>query len=302
MKKVLATLVLAILGLFIATPAYAGGSDSPTPYTVDQTGITLPEGVTFPDGGHVNITSTSGGHGIHFESLNNQPSGQWIGKSFIPWSAFGLDAAECVSWVQISLYDEHFGEGQQPPVCLTPPVDPPTTPEECLVVLWKTVNLGDLWPQKIVTWRDSDCATFPVWETVCGSQYQTDIYADDEITAALIAGGVLNGPGNPTESWPGDNGYQSHFSQVWTTDPCIIVEPPVVDPPVVPPVVDPPVTTPPVVKPPVVPDPVKKEPVATTQVLVNTGVSDKKPLLPIVAAVLLFGLALTIGGSRPSGH
>lgn len=114
--------------------AYAGGSDSATPYTVDATGITLPAGVTFKDNGHVNVKTNLGDKGIHFESLNNQPSGQWIGKNFLPWSAFGLDTSKvCVTWVQIAEYNEHFGEGGQKPVghgCVTESPSPSPTPTE----------------------------------------------------------------------------------------------------------------------------------------------------------------------------
>lgn len=102
-----------------------GGSDDPTPYTVDAAGITLPAGHAFVDGGHVNIRTTSGSYGIHFEALNNQPSGEWIGTSFLPWSAFGIDpATACIEWVQVAEFNEHFGEGGQTPVgagCETAP-------------------------------------------------------------------------------------------------------------------------------------------------------------------------------------
>lgn len=129
MKRMIALFVGLILTFGGATAAHAGGSDSPPPYTVDNTGITLPAGVTFQDGGHVNIKLVDGTSlGIHFEALNNQPSGEWIGKSFLPWSAFGVTAG-CFSWVQVWLYNEHYGEAGQPPVCIgTPPVDPPVEP------------------------------------------------------------------------------------------------------------------------------------------------------------------------------
>lgn len=56
-------------------------------------------------------------------------------------------------------------------------------------------------------------------ETLC---FQSDVYRDDEATASLIAGGYLDGPGNPYESWPGD-GYQSSYSNVWCVTPPPIV-------------------------------------------------------------------------------
>ncbi len=138
MRKLYAALATAaVIAIFPISAAYAGGSDDPTPYTVTTEGVQLPDGVTFPDGGHVNIKSNQGDRGIHFESLNNQPSGKWIGKSFLPWEAFGLDVSTlCVTWVQVSLYNEHFGEGGQSPIgkgcepCPTPSSTATPTPTE----------------------------------------------------------------------------------------------------------------------------------------------------------------------------
>lgn len=43
-------IAVSVAGLcLIAGPAYAGGSDSPTPYSVTNEGITLPDGVTFQE-------------------------------------------------------------------------------------------------------------------------------------------------------------------------------------------------------------------------------------------------------------
>lgn len=39
----------------------------------------------------------------------------------------------------------------------------------------------------------------------CGKVYQIDPYNDDDVTAALLAGGVLYGPGNPSESLANGN-------------------------------------------------------------------------------------------------
>lgn len=134
----LAALVAASIGVS-APSAHANVSDAPTPYSVGLDGITLPSGDTFQAHGHVNIrTSTGQGYGVHFDPNNNHPGGAWIGQGFIPWSAFGLDPdTVCVSWVQISHYNQHFGEGGQDPVgkgCVPTPTpdpspDPVPTPE-----------------------------------------------------------------------------------------------------------------------------------------------------------------------------
>jgi hypothetical protein len=128
-----AALLTLVLAPFAASSASAAGSDSPVPYTVSADGLTLPAGDTFPDGGHVNIRYTDGtGAGrsasVHFESQNAQPSGVFIGTSYLPWSYLIPASPYCITWVQVSLYNEHFGEGGQSPVCSgtpTPPVTPP---------------------------------------------------------------------------------------------------------------------------------------------------------------------------------
>lgn len=140
----IAFLVLAMGATTLALRAAAAGSDSPTPYTVDTAGITLPAGQSFPDNGHVNVRWTGGAAGLHFEGKcvtrtdaecagGRHAAAQFIGRSFIPWSAFGVPADACVTWVQIAQFTEHFGEGGQAPVCLTeeepcPTTTTPTTP------------------------------------------------------------------------------------------------------------------------------------------------------------------------------
>ncbi|BGP20326.1 hypothetical protein JCM10213v2_008471 [Rhodosporidiobolus nylandii] len=114
-----------------------GGSDGCTPYSVSAAGVTLPSGVTWQDGGHVNYQAipksqykagdtylqhgswSTQSFGVHFESLNNQPSGVYIGKSFYDFSgaAAAFPAGYCITWVQVAIYNQHFGEGGQAPVC-----------------------------------------------------------------------------------------------------------------------------------------------------------------------------------------
>lgn len=139
MKKVITAAIAAAL-ILAPTAAFAGGSDAPTPYTVDVNGITLPEGSVFRDGGHVNVrTTANAAYNIHFEDRNwpvDHPKRAYIGESFIPWSAFGIPEGQaCVMWVQMAQYNEHFGEGGQAPVgpdCAGPsdPEDPKTTPTD----------------------------------------------------------------------------------------------------------------------------------------------------------------------------
>lgn len=104
----------ATVALFLCpVPALAGGSDLPTPYTVTAEGITFPKPLEAH--GHVNIRTEQGSFGVHFDPNNGHPGGQWIGKDFMPWSAFS-DQPLCVEWVQVAGFNEHFGEGGQEPI------------------------------------------------------------------------------------------------------------------------------------------------------------------------------------------
>lgn len=108
-------LVIATGALFVApSGAFAAGSDDPTPYTVSETGVQLPAGDTFQANGHINWRTTAGSGGMHFDPNNGHPGGAYIGQSFFPIT---LAPGECITWVQISHYNEHFGEGGQAPVC-----------------------------------------------------------------------------------------------------------------------------------------------------------------------------------------
>lgn len=125
MKKIFIGLVVALLAMLTPTAAFADESR----FTVDQSGITLPDGQVFPDNGHVNIQSDPWGFDLHFESkcinrTDNECQGklhdsaQFIGKGFIPWESVGVYDGACVKWVQVSGYDYHFGENGEAPVCV----------------------------------------------------------------------------------------------------------------------------------------------------------------------------------------
>lgn len=133
MRKILITLLTGLLMLVgLASASATGGSDAPTPYTVTTEGIKLPEGDVFQANGHVNVRfyAPEGGEpnlqqvGIHFDPNNGHPGGQWIGKSFIPWSAFGIAEGSEIRWVQVHGYNQHFGEGGQKPIPVTPKPEP----------------------------------------------------------------------------------------------------------------------------------------------------------------------------------
>lgn len=125
--RIIALLAALVAAFVVSGPAHAGGSDSPTPYTVTAQGVTFPRPLAAHD--HVNIRLTDGtSRGLHLDPNNGHPGGAWIGATFLPWSALGIPADSCVSWIQWSGANEHFGEGGQPPVCLTPSPTPTVTP------------------------------------------------------------------------------------------------------------------------------------------------------------------------------
>lgn len=139
MGLLIAIMVLTItLGVVGSVLFASRASAASLPYTVDGTGITLLGGATFPDNGHVNITADAPHSNLHFEAKcitrtdaecagARHAAAQFIGKSFIPWSAFGLSGTFCVSWVQVSMFNEHFGEGGEAPVCTGPSATPTPT-------------------------------------------------------------------------------------------------------------------------------------------------------------------------------
>lgn len=124
MKKTILAVFAAIAVVFggvVAVPAAANAenSDSPTTYSVTPTGVYLADGDVFQAHGHINWKTNRTSGGMHFDPNNGHPGGEFIGKSYFP---IALSPGECITWVQISHHNAHFGEGGQKPVCNdTPP-------------------------------------------------------------------------------------------------------------------------------------------------------------------------------------
>lgn len=120
--------------LILTAALLTGGSQDPTPYTIDPTGITLPAGRTFDyhDVQDANFTTTTG-HTInlHFEEGRSHAL---AGTNSIAWTQLGFQPGECISWVQLHGFNEHFGAGGQDPACIPTPQPEPsidtTTPAE----------------------------------------------------------------------------------------------------------------------------------------------------------------------------
>lgn len=143
MKKTL-TAALAATLILAPTAAFAGGSDGPTPYTVDTNGITLPAGDTFRDNGHINVKTTANVmYNIHFEDRNwpvDHPKRAYIGESFIPWIAdppsawdtdddggYQMQAGVRVQDAGSITWDDHGGEVFKPEdAAYIAAADPPT--------------------------------------------------------------------------------------------------------------------------------------------------------------------------------
>src|SRR5690625_1740903 len=145
MRKTLTALIAALF--LILTPAAAfASSDGPLTYDVTTVGIQLRGDDTFRDNGHIN-TRFFGPDGIqrtvnvHFEGKcvdradaecagTRHEHAQYIGESFMPWSAMGIQDGSRVTWVQISHHSAHFGEGGQKPVRVGPKPEPGTETRE----------------------------------------------------------------------------------------------------------------------------------------------------------------------------
>ncbi len=115
----------ALIAAGLAIPA-AGAQASDV--TVDATGITLPAGDTFVDGGTIADSGSQGTFGYTFDSdcitsdtgscegITHELA-QYIGSDSLPWSALGLSGDFCVTWVNLSLYGDLIYTGTQDSRC-----------------------------------------------------------------------------------------------------------------------------------------------------------------------------------------
>lgn len=135
-----APVALLTAAILVATPTIASaGSDSPTPYTVTASGVSLPAGQVFREHGHVNYRATAlDGTGeqsfnVHLETANGRSTAAYVGASFLDFAGAvaAFPGGFCVTWVQVEGFDEHFGEGGQAPECTPKPTPlrpaPPVT-------------------------------------------------------------------------------------------------------------------------------------------------------------------------------
>lgn len=100
----------------------------------------------------------------------------------------------------------------------TPAVESRTTDVDFVTVAWIATK-GDIWnPAQVLAYTvetdepDLNALDEAVATHECGVYFQIDVYTDDEVTDALIAGGVLYGPSNPDENLiPGGEGTAWKF-------------------------------------------------------------------------------------------
>lgn len=132
-----APVALLTAAILVATPTIASaGSDSPTPYTVTASGVSLPAGQVFREHGHVNYRATAlDGTGeqsfnVHLETANGRSTAVYVGAGFLDFAGAvaAFPAGFCVTWVQVEGFDEHFGEGGQAPECTPTPTPLRPTP------------------------------------------------------------------------------------------------------------------------------------------------------------------------------
>lgn len=127
-RRAIAALMVAGVVLSVASCAVTPAHADELSFSVSAEGVTLPAGQTFPDGGHVNIHASQPHTDLHFEAkcitrVDAECAGalhdaaQYIGTSFIPWSAFGLTGSFCIPWVQVAGIDKHFGDAGEAPIC-----------------------------------------------------------------------------------------------------------------------------------------------------------------------------------------
>jgi hypothetical protein len=125
---VAAGVIIGLVAVAVFFTASSAAHAEEVPFVVSAEGVTLPAGQTFPDGGHVNIQASQSHTDLHFEAkciarVDAECAGalhdaaQYIGTSFIPWSAFGLTGEFCVPWVQVAGIDKHFGDAGETPIC-----------------------------------------------------------------------------------------------------------------------------------------------------------------------------------------
>jgi hypothetical protein len=117
----------ALLLIGTWTSATAGGSDADPPYDVTRTALVLPAGDELGAYDHVNVTfdvaDRVGSANLHIEPGTS--TSRFIGRSSVTWVEVGVPQGACITWVQVSGYDEHYGEGDQAPVCTTGPTPSP---------------------------------------------------------------------------------------------------------------------------------------------------------------------------------
>lgn len=81
-------------------------------YTVTEEGIYFDAPIEAH--GRVDVRWQSGSKGVHFGPDDSQPGSAWIGKDFMPWSAFDVPDGARIEWARYSGSDDCYGEPSYP--------------------------------------------------------------------------------------------------------------------------------------------------------------------------------------------
>ena len=144
------------------------------------------------------------------------------------------------------------------------PVDPGYVTVAWVMPAW-IADTTPSWPQTLLESKVTATPDITALDgdlTECGTQYQVDVYHNDDTTVALVAGKHLDGPNDPHESLIG-GGWGSAYKLI--LNPACPVVPPVVPPTAIP--VDPPT-------------------------LAHTGLGDTSPI--IITGLLLLAAGVTL--------
>lgn len=83
-----------------------------TNYTVTEEGIYFD--APLEPYGHVDVRWESGSRGVQLRPDADPHGSAWIGRDFMPWSAFGVPDGARIEWAQYSGSEDYYGEPSYP--------------------------------------------------------------------------------------------------------------------------------------------------------------------------------------------
>lgn len=186
-----------------AAVASATGSDDPTPYAVTAEGLTLPAGRTFVEHDHVNVRyvvdGQTGSAQLHVQAATAQ--GAFAGRTGLAWTELGLPDRYCVTWVEVSGYNEHFGEGGQRPACTDAPATAePVEPIAAVPAVPAAPPAAAPAPDATNTASPTPAATPVPSPTVSGAALVATPTPTPTSTASVVRSEVLSAGSTPSQA------------------------------------------------------------------------------------------------------